>query len=93
MNKNNEKLWIARFQFETGSEIKAYAICVEGKNIREALDIAENKAETFQFDVNGHIKGFRTVITDIGIADEDSRVLLYTAWPDPINDPDPELFN
>ena len=87
-----DTLWIASFQFTSPKGIKAFATCVEGQNIKEALETAEAEAVRFQGKINEGIQGFITIVTDIGIADPDARVLMGHFWEDPINNPDPDLF-
>ena len=87
--KQKQFLWIVSFQYQAAGGIKAYATCVEETSLRMALADAEFRTKQFA-DENGCIG--RTVITDIGIGDEEARDNLGRFWPDPINDPDPELF-
>ena len=85
-------LWIADFQFESERGVKVYSTCVEGADVREALGSAWERAYKFQFAYNARHGGFRTMVTGIGLAGEAARERLGKVWPDPINDPDPELF-
>ena len=86
-------LWIVSFQVKTFDpdtleyRIKALSTCTEARSIKAALDWVENRLEGMYEYPDEY------VITDIGIAEEASRDLLYTTFPDPINDPDPELFS
>ena len=101
-----EKLWIVSFQYTTAAEevrlsgdgrivtkpeIRCVAACIEAKGIREAMEIADEKINMFVRCREG--EGARSFITDIGIADEISRKHLNEFYEDPINDPDPDLFN
>lgn len=85
-------LWIADFQFESETGVKAYSACVDGRNIAEALEAAEGKAYSFMAEFNAGKGGFRVFVTNVGLADVDSDKYPWQVWPDPINDPDPELF-
>jgi hypothetical protein len=89
MDKN--KLWIASFQHTSGETIRCTVTCIEAKGIREAMEIADEKINMFVRCREG--VGARSFITDIGIADEISRKHLNEFYEDPINDPDPDLFN
>ena len=87
---DKDKLWIVSFQHTSGETIRCTATCVKAKDIKEALRIANDRIWTYVRDYDG--EHGTEVITDIGIADEVSEDLMYSFWPDPINDPDPELF-
>ena len=82
MEKNY--LWIVSFQEKYAGEIKACETCIEEKDIKSALDRA---IVVLEESLAGEY-----IITDIGIAAEDSRKYLGRIFPDPVCDPDPELF-
>ena len=77
-------LWIVSFQEQYAGNLRALETCIEEKDIKAALDRA---VVVLEESLAGEY-----VITDIGIANEESRCRLNTIFTDPICDPDPELF-
>lgn len=91
------KLWIVSFQCLSGDkesredlEIRCMATCAAAKDIRGALDNAEYLIKRYLRNEN---MGDRYVITDVGIAAEDSRELLDLFWIESYADPDRNLFS
>lgn len=85
---NKSKLWIVDFQHTAHEVIKTRATCVEGKDISGALVNAKERIKEYMGDEKE-----RFIITNAGLAADQSTELLNQIWPDPLNDPDPELFD
>ena len=87
-----EKYWIVDFQHTDGEVIKTRSTCVTGRNISEALVNACSRIARYMMNGAADPDKETVFITSAGIADDAAREHLDEVWPDPINDPDPELF-